>query len=137
MSDTQKHDFPSENEVREWRRSLNEAHAEGVRFGWNAEGFNHIDRMANAERYYDELAAERAAQIEGAKAVLTPLATIASIATFALCFLKFNIGFLLSALAAVLTFAGIGLLIGVPVGHVLGKRASQRLRAKLQRDGYH
>jgi len=129
MSKIHEQDFPSEQEVREWRRFKLES---DILPSFNADGFNHLDRMAEAERYYDQLAAERASQIEGAKAVMTPLATAVSIGIFALCFWSLNAGFLLSAGAAVLTFIGIGLLIGVPVGYVLGKRASQRLRARLK-----
>jgi hypothetical protein len=76
-----------------------------------------------------ELAAEKAAQIEGAEVVLKPLVFIAALIMFALCFWRYDLGLVLSIGAAILVVPIIGLGVALPVGYVLGKRAARRAKA--------
>jgi hypothetical protein len=47
--------FPSLEEVREWRRMMDESEDYCLKYSMSAEGFDHILRMAEAERYYEQL----------------------------------------------------------------------------------
>jgi hypothetical protein len=46
--------LPSLEEVREWRRKMDEAQEHCVAYSLSAEGFDYILRMAEAERYYEK-----------------------------------------------------------------------------------
>jgi hypothetical protein len=47
--------FPSLEEVREWRRLMDESEDHCIRYSMSAEGLDHILRMAEAERHYGKL----------------------------------------------------------------------------------
>ncbi len=47
--------FPSLEEVREWRRLMDESEDHCMRYSMSAEGLDHILRMAEAERHYEKL----------------------------------------------------------------------------------
>lgn len=81
-----------------------------------------------------ELAAEKAAQIEGAETVLKSLAVIVVILVFVACFWWYEIGLLLSIGAALVTLLVIGLGIALPIGRILGRRAARRFIVRM-RDG--
>jgi hypothetical protein len=74
----------------------------------------------------DDLAVEKAAQIEGAKVVLKPLIFIVAAIVFVLCYWRYDVGLALSIGAAVLTYPVLGFVLAVPAGYVLGKRAARR-----------
>ena len=44
--------LPSLEEVREWRRLMDESEDHCLRYSMSADGFDHILRMAEAERFY-------------------------------------------------------------------------------------
>ena len=77
-----------------------------------------------------ELAAEKAAQIEGAKVVLKPLIFIVAFIVFALCFWGYDLGLVLSIGAAILVVPIFLLGVALPVGYLLGKRAARRFKAR-------
>jgi hypothetical protein len=77
-----------------------------------------------------ELAAEKAAQIEGATVVLKPLIFILAVIVFALCFWRYDIGLVLSIGAAILVVPIMGLGVVLPIGYVLGKRAARRFKTR-------
>jgi hypothetical protein len=79
-----------------------------------------------------ELAAEKAAQLEGAKAVLKPVTILAAIIAFILCFWRYEIGLLYSIGVALLIVPAIGVLVALPVGRILGKRAALRFKVRLR-----
>ena len=56
-----------------------------------------------------QLAAERHAQLEGAKVVLRPLTLIIAISAFAICYWRYDFGLFLSLLAALLVIPIVGL----------------------------
>jgi hypothetical protein len=82
------------------------------------------------ERLAHELAAEKAAQIEGAKVVLKPLVFIVAFIVFALCFWRYDLGLVLSIGAAILVVPIMGLGVALPIGYVLGKRAARRAQGR-------
>jgi hypothetical protein len=82
-----------------------------------------------------ELAAEKAAQLEGAKAVISPLVFIIIVAVFALCFWRYDMGMVFSVGAAILAIPVIWLGICLPIGYVLGSRAARRFKARLHEEG--
>jgi TRAP-type C4-dicarboxylate transport system permease small subunit len=84
-----------------------------------------------------ELAAEKAAQLEGAKAVISLLAFIVVVAVFALCFWRYDIGVVPSVGAAILAIPVIWLGGALPIGYVLGIRAARRFKARLHDGGAH
>jgi len=79
-----------------------------------------------------ELAIEKEAQIEGAKAVLKPLTFLAAIIVFAVCFWALEIGLPLSIAAAILAILAMGLGVALPIGYILGKRAARRLKMRIR-----
>jgi hypothetical protein len=81
------------------------------------------------ERLPRELAAEKAAQIEGAEVVLKPLVCIVALIVFALSFWRYDLGIVLSIGAAILVVPIMGLGVALPIGYVLGKRAARRAKA--------
>jgi hypothetical protein len=81
----------------------------------------------DSSELYAVVAAEKAAQLNRAQAVLLPLFIIAAVAVFAVCFWQFEIGLALSIGAALLTFPVLGLGVAVLIGYILGKRAARRL----------
>jgi hypothetical protein len=85
--------------------------------------------MNSDEQLPPELAAEKAAQIEGAKVVLKPLIFIVALIVFAVCFWRYDLGIVLSIGAAILAVPIMGLGIALPVGYILGKRAARRFKA--------
>jgi hypothetical protein len=50
-----KYDLPSLEEVQKWRRLLYECRNACVQYIQSAEGFNHILRVAEAQRHYEKL----------------------------------------------------------------------------------
>ncbi len=46
--------FPSLEEVRKWRRMMDESEEHCLRYSMSAEGLDHILRLAEAERYYEK-----------------------------------------------------------------------------------
>jgi hypothetical protein len=91
---------------------------------------NSTATMETEEQLPSELAAEKAAQIEGAKVVLKPLVFAVAFIVFALCFWRYDLGLVLSIGAAILVYPI--MLVGgaLPVGYVLGKRAARRFKAR-------
>lgn len=83
------------------------------------------------DRLIQELAAEKEAQLEGAKAVIKPLIFVAAIAIFIVCFWWYDAGLLLSIGAAVLTLPVLSMGISLPIGYILGKRAVRRFKVRL------
>jgi len=81
------------------------------------------------EQLPPELAAEKAAQIEGAKVVLKLLILVVAFIVFALCFWRYALGLVLSIGAAILVVPIMVVGVGLPVGYVLGKRAARRFKA--------
>ncbi len=53
--ETKEPGFPSLEEVLEWRRLMNESTDVCVKYSLSAEGFDHILRIAEAERYYEKM----------------------------------------------------------------------------------
>ena len=51
-ADSKVPDLPSLEEVREWRRKMDEAQENCVTYSLSAEGFDHI--LRSAERYYEK-----------------------------------------------------------------------------------
>ena len=51
--DSKEPGFPSLEEVREWRRLMDESQDYCVKYSMSAEGLDYILRMAEAERYYE------------------------------------------------------------------------------------
>ncbi len=47
--------FPSLEEVREWRRLMDETADHCLRYSMSAEGLDRILRLAEAERYYEKM----------------------------------------------------------------------------------
>jgi hypothetical protein len=84
-----------------------------------------------------ELTREKRAQIEGAYVVLKPLVIAAPLITFATCFWWFNLGWILSIMAAILAYPAMLFGVVAPVGRVLGKRAAQRLMEPTGTAGTH
>jgi hypothetical protein len=82
-------------------------------------------------RLADEVAAEKRAQLEGASAVLKPLAFVADLVVFALCYWRFNLGLILSIGWAVLTHFVVMGGLGLPIGYILGRRSARRLKARI------
>jgi hypothetical protein len=80
-----------------------------------------------------DLAAEKAAQLEGAKAVLAPLTFMVAVAVFAVCFWRYDVGLTSSIAAAIVTVPAMLLGVALPTGYVLGRRAAQRFKAHLRR----
>ena len=70
---------------------------------------------------------EKRAQLEGATAVLKPLAIVADLVVFALCFWRYNFGVVLSIGAAVLTHFVVIAGLSFSIGYVLGKRSARCL----------
>jgi hypothetical protein len=91
-----------------------------------------FDTDDGTNRLVQELAAEKEAQIEGAKAVLKPLIFIAAIASFILCFWRYDLGLLVSIGVAALTVPALGLVAALPIGYVLGKTAARRFKSRLR-----
>jgi hypothetical protein len=79
-----------------------------------------------------ELAAEKDAQIEGAKLVIKPVVFIAAVTVFILCFWWYEIGLLLSIGAATLAIPTIGAAVAIPIGYILGKRAARQLMLTIE-----
>ncbi len=91
-----------------------------------------MDPDERTDRLIRELAAEKQAQIEGAKVVLKPLSFVVSIAVFVTCFWWYGLSLLLSIGAAIVTMLIVAVAISLLVGYVLGKRAAQRFKARLR-----
>ena len=83
------------------------------------------------DRLIQELAAEKEAQIEGAKAVIKALICGAAIAVFIVCFWWYDVGLLLSIGAAVLTLPVLSVGVSLSIGYVLGKRTARRFKVRL------
>ena len=81
-----------------------------------------------------ELAAEKAAQLEGANTVIKPLTVIVDIGAFAVCYWRYDLGLILSVGAGVLAHV-VMQLVAFPVGYILGKRAARRLKERIQDAG--
>jgi hypothetical protein len=82
------------------------------------------------ERLPRELAAEKAAQIEGAKVVLKPLVFIVALIVFGLCFWRYDVGLVFSIGAAIMVVPIMGVGVAFPIGYVLGKRAAKRAKKR-------
>jgi hypothetical protein len=52
--DSKEPGFPSLDEVREWRRLMDESEEHCLKYSLSPEGLDHILRMAEAERYYEK-----------------------------------------------------------------------------------
>jgi hypothetical protein len=91
--------------------------------------------MSESDPFIDysfaQLIAERRGQLEGAKLVLRPLVFMAVIGVFVLSYWRYRIGLFFSVGAAILTLPLISLAFSLPVGYILGKRASRRFRARI------
>jgi hypothetical protein len=52
--DGQEPGLPSLEEVRQWRRLMDDSEDHCLKYSMSAEGFDHILRMAEAERFYEK-----------------------------------------------------------------------------------
>jgi hypothetical protein len=90
--------------------------------------------QGRSDRLTRELAAEKQAALEGARAIIKPLTFVTAAIVFALCFWRYSLGFPVSIGAALITFPAAGLGVEFPIGYILGKRAARRLKVRIRND---